>query len=280
MSKILLFGSTGWIGGKLKKIFEKNGFVVVPSSSRLDQYVPLIQEIEKTDANIIVNAAGITGRPNIDWCEDNKIKTLEINTVGTSVLVSTCYRMNKYYVYIGTGCIYEYDGIHDSVGFTEEDPPNFQKSWYSHTKVMIENITKSYPDTLTLRVRMPISDDLHPRSFITKIKSYKKVINVKNSVTVLHDLLPLIPDMIEKRLTGVFNFVNPGTISHHEILDLYRLYIDHEFTYEGCEIGEQQIKAPRSNNHLCVDKLLKYYFVPNIQTSIHGVFQRMKEKVI
>ena len=65
---------------------------------------------------------------------------------------------------------------------------------------------------LTLRLRMPISDDLSPRNFITKISKYEKVVNIPNSMTVLHDLLPVAVDMAKCGIAGVFNFVNPGVI--------------------------------------------------------------------
>lgn len=30
----------------------------------------------------VLNAAGVTGRPNVDWCESNKETTLRCNVVG------------------------------------------------------------------------------------------------------------------------------------------------------------------------------------------------------
>jgi hypothetical protein len=91
-----------------------------------------------------------------------------------------------------SGCIYEYDEqhpMHSGKGFTEEDPPNFSGSFYSRTKAMVENVTQTrvslltpniqlireYSNVLTLRLRMPLSDDLHPRNFVTKITKYAKV---------------------------------------------------------------------------------------------------------
>ncbi len=178
--------------------------------------------------------------------------------------------------YIGTGCIYEYDAEHPigGKGFTEEDPPNFSGSFYSLAKGMtervctqeFESLTKlmlHYSNTLILRIRMPINHDLtSPRNFITKITKYErvsttmladfKVVNVPNSVSVLEDLLPVTIDMTVKELKGVYNMVNPGAISHNEVLSLYKQYIDPAFTWQNFTLEEQSkiLKAGRSNNTL------------------------------
>lgn len=48
------------------------------------------------------------------------------------------------------------------------------------------------------------------------------------------------------------NYTNPGAISHNEILQLYKDYIDPDFTWSNFNIEEQAkvIVAPRSNNLL------------------------------
>ena len=51
---------------------------------------------------------------------------------------------------------------------------------------MVEQMLAIYKNTLVLRVRMPISDDLSPRNFITKIMKYDNVVNIPNSMTVLY----------------------------------------------------------------------------------------------
>lgn len=143
---------------------------------------------------------------------------------------------------------------------------------------MVEKLLRFYPNVLTLRVRMPISDDLSPRSFITKISKYAKVVNVPNSMTVLHDLLPISIDMTEKGLLGIINFTNPGAISHNEILDLYKKYIDPNFTYNNFSLEEQAkiLKAGRSNNELDTTKISQLYpNLPHIKVAIVGVFERM-----
>ena len=128
---------------------------------------------------------------------------------------------------------------------------------------------------------MPISDDLASRNFITKIVKYDKVVNVPNSMTVLTDLLPISLIMAERKLTGIYNFCNPGPVSHNEILDLYKQYIDPSYTYTNFTLEEQAkiLKAGRSNNTLDHHKLvnaLPDIHIPEIHESLIGVFTRMK----
>ena len=69
---------------------------------------------------------------------------------------------------------------------------------------------------------MPISDDLSPRNFVTKIVKYEKVVDIPNSMTVLTELLPVSLVMAQRKVTGIVNFCNPGAISHNEVLALYK----------------------------------------------------------
>jgi hypothetical protein len=61
-------------------------------------------------------------------------------------------------------------------------------------------------------------------------------------MTVLHDLLPASLAMAAKKLEGIYNFTNPGAISHNEILALYKKHVDptytwSNFTVRGCAGG-------------------------------------------
>lgn len=123
---------------------------------------------------------------------------------------------------------------------------------------MLEELLKEYPNVLILRVRMPIVADLtYARNFITKIIKYDKVINIPNSMTVIPELLPYSIEMALRGLTGIMNYTNPGAISHNEILELYKQYIDPEFTWSNFTVEEQAkvIVAPRSNNLLDTERV-------------------------
>jgi len=279
----LLFGKNGWIGGKLIELLKAQGKTFHVADSRTENRESVEAELEKYKPTHVLNAAGVTGRPNVDWCEDNRQQTIRTNVIGTLNVADLCDQRGINHLLYATGCIFEYDAEHviGGKGFLEEDTPNFHGSYYSHTKAMVEDLLKEYKTTCVLRVRMPISDDLSSRNFITKIVKYDKVVDVPNSMTVLTDLLPISLIMSERNFVGIYNFCNPGAISHNEILEMYKQYVDPSFTYSNFSIDEQNLilKAKRSNNTLDHSKLcssLSDIEIPEIHATMVNVMKRMR----
>ncbi|MED6138761.1 Rhm1p [Stylosanthes scabra] len=284
--RFLIYGKTGWIGGLLGKLCDEERINWEYGKGRLEDKRSLMEDISRVKPTHVLNAAGVTGRPNVDWCESHKVETIRVNVVGTLNLADVCNENGLYVMNFATGCIFEYDKEHplgSGIGFKEEDKPNFIGSFYSKTKAMVEDLLKNYENVCTLRVRMPISSDLsNPRNFITKISRYNKVVDIPNSMTVLDELLPIAIEMAKRNLKGIWNFTNPGVISHNQILELYRDYIDPKFKWENFNLEEQAkvIVAPRSNNEMDASKLkkefpemlsikdsiIKYVFEPNKKT--------------
>ncbi|XP_074304024.1 bifunctional dTDP-4-dehydrorhamnose 3,5-epimerase/dTDP-4-dehydrorhamnose reductase-like [Silene latifolia] len=284
--KFLIYGRTGWIGGLLGKLCEAQGISYHYGSGRLENRASLETDLAEINPTHVFNAAGVTGRPNVDWCESHKVETIRANVVGTLTLADVCREKGLVVINFATGCIFEYDSTHpegSGIGFLESDTPNFIGSFYSKTKAMVEDLLSNYENVCTLRVRMPISSDLtNPRNFITKIARYEKVVNIPNSMTILDELLPISIEMAKRNLTGIYNFTNPGVVSHNEILEMYKEYINPDFTYKNFTLEEQAkvIIAPRSNNELDTTKLstefpellpikeslIKYVFGPNKKT--------------
>jgi hypothetical protein len=100
----------------------------------------------------------------------------------------------------------------------------------------------------------------------------------------LTELLPASLRMSEKGLTGIYNFCNPGVISHNQMLDLYIKYIDPDYTYSNFSLEEQAkiLLGGRSNNELNCNKLVKAVpecEINDILTACDLVFQRMRKKL-
>ena len=255
------------------------------ADARVEEREAVAKELDEVKPTHVLMCAGITGRPNIDWCEDNKPATIRTNVIGTLNVADLTNERGIHCTVYATGCIFKYDEAHplgSGIGFVEDSVPNFDESFYSETKGYMEQLLKCYENCLILRVRMPISDDLIHRNFVTKIVKYERVVNIPNSMTVLTEMLPASLAMAQKGLTGVYNFTNPGVISHNEVLDLYTKYIDPTYTYKNFTVEEQAkvIKAGRSNNELDTTKLMadmpEGIVINDIKTACDLCFQRMK----
>lgn len=292
----LLFGGNGWIGKQFQEELISQGVQYRCSSNRMDAAMRVLEdEILSVRADRVVCLAGRTsggGCNTIDYLERGKQQTYENvrdNLFGPIQLAMLCKKLGIHMTYLGTGCIFNYDSQHtiqNEFGFKEEDAPNFFGSSYSIVKGFTDRLFHNqdiFNNTLNLRIRMPINDDLSSsRNFITKITSYTKICSIKNSMTVIPDVLPIMVDMIRKQKTGTINLVNPGVISHNEILDMYREIVDPDFKYENFTLEEQGkiLKSDRSNNKLDTAALEKEYFILPIYESVQRVLKRMKKQKI
>ncbi len=251
MVDIVIFGGKGFIGAKLALRFPG---AVLPSVDIADS-AAVRQILDSEKPSVVINAAGKTGKPNVDWCEDHKVETLRSNVTGPLVLLEECLKRGIYFAHIGSGCIYDGDGGKPE-GFTEEDKPNFTGSFYSLTKAMSDQLLAPFP-VLQVRLRMPFDDAPGPRNLITKLLGFKKVLDVRNSITYIPDFLDAFVVLVKKRAIGIYNIVNSGAVSPYEIMQRYQKLVDPKHAFERLDIADLPtvVKAARSNCILSNQKL-------------------------
>ncbi len=249
--KVTIFGARGYLGEHFQSLYPHAS---CPSVDIADaQAVAAVLDADTPD--IVINAAGKTGRPNVDWCEDHKEETLSANVTGPLVLLQECRKRGIYWVHLSSGCIYT--GDNGGNGYTEDDIPNFDGSFYSRTKTWSEQILKEFPDVLILRIRMPFDDSINDRSLLMKVRKFTRVNDIKNSLTYLPDFLNAAKILIEKRKSGIYNIVNPGVLSPYDIIELYKEIVDPAHVAEPLTAAElpSVSKAGRSNCLLSTAKL-------------------------
>jgi dTDP-4-dehydrorhamnose reductase len=286
--KWLIYGSKGWIGSQIKEILNNQEEIVIDGTSRVDNYFNILHEIQNVKPDRIICSVGrINGKncSNIDYLElpDKLGENLRDNLQAPLNLAMISKKLNIHLTYIGTGCIYEYDQNHtieNLKGYTENDKPNFIGSQNSTVKGITDQIICQFDTVLNCRIRMPINDQIHPRNFIIKITKYKKIISIPNSMSVLPELLPIMIDMAKNKKIGSINMTNPGAISHQEILDMYKQYVDSSFTYNIMPLEEltKYTIAKRSNNYLDTTLLSNMYNVRPIYESIRQMLKNMGSK--
>lgn len=285
----LIYGGRGWIAGQFLDVLASRSIPYVIGKARADNETDLVREIQTVQPSRVISMIGRThggGFKTIDYLEQGRPQlreNLRDNLFAPVVMAMVCSEMGIHFTYLGTGCIFSYDEAHDTThGFREDDLPNFFGSSYSICKGFTDRIMHlMHKNTLNVRIRMPINDDLEsPRNFLCKILNYKKICSIPNSMTVLPDLLPILCSMIEAKELGTINLTNPGVISHNEILDMYKAIIDPTFEYENFTIEEQNqaLLAERSNNLLCTDILESKYFVLPIYQSLQRLFKRVRKE--
>jgi len=254
LMKYLIFGRRGWLAQKFNDFLEDSYISPVD----ITDLEAINKELDEKKPEIVINAAGKTGRPNIDWCEEHKLETVAGNVTGPLNILHNCSERKIYWVHFGSGCIFQGEGP-DGRGFKEDDeaaPPSF----YSWTKYWADQILKNFP-VLIIRLRMPIDVESNSRNLIDKLKKYSKVVNNDNSITVIPDFLDATKQLIDKGRIGVYHVVNPGTISPSKIMEAYKEIVDpnHQFEIITDEnLYKQGLAiARRSNCMLNTDKLQK-----------------------
>ena len=226
--KTLIFGA-GFMGTRLER--DMPGSVL--SRADIADHAAVAAELREHRPEIVVNCAGKTGRPNVDWCESNQTATYRSNVVGPLVLAEECERANTYLLHLASGCIF-YGDSPTPGGWLEDDHAN-PSAFYSRTKYAADLVLSRLPNVGVARLRMPIDSEPGARNLITKLAAYREVVDVENSVTVVEDLVAAVKALGEKRATGVFHVTNPGTMRHETLLALYRELVDpgHRYTLIG-----------------------------------------------
>jgi len=180
-------------------------------------------------------------------------------------------------VQMASGCVYE--GDNNGKGYKESDEPNYFGSLYSRSRVYSEKILSEFPNILQLRIRIPIISKPNPKNLIDKLIKYNKIINIKNSCTVIEDFIPTAMALIRKRGTGIFNMVNKGAMDHKSIMTMYKKIVDPEFKINlmnGKEEGDLCIR--RSNCVLSTEKLKKLGLqMPPLKESLEKLLKKYKK---
>ena len=284
MKKVLLIGATGYIGEVFTQLLYKNEEIqcmYVPhwklmfpkdldDQERWDEpkIMDLLYEI---DPEIVINAAGYIGKPNVDVCEDNKEATYKGNVLLPKALAKCCQAANVPLMQISSGCIYtginevKIDGKIIKKGFSEKDLPNFGLhvgSYYSSTKANAESIVQNLCDKhYILRLRIPFDKYHSPRNYLSKLQTYDKLLEARNSMTHRYEFVQACIELwLSKAPYGIYNIVNNGTITTSEVVELIKKYLQPEKDFKFWESEEEfyriGAKAPRSNCILDNSKLI------------------------
>lgn len=262
--RTLLFGATGYIGSEF--VNQLKIAVAAPSHSKLRSYKDVLDAIKSVNPSCVINAAGYTGKPNVDACESQKDQCLQGNIILPLWIAQACESLKIPMAHVSSGCIYN---GHDKV-YTEQDAPDFSFvqnncSFYSGTKAQSEALLSEF-DCYIWRLRIPFNSENSPRNFLTKMLNYTSILNLPNSVSHREEFVAACLKTLELQIpTGIYNVTNPGATDARTVLELFKRHhpslttlIDSKKYFASVEEFMTIAKAARSNCVLDSSKLASF----------------------
>ncbi len=291
---ILILGASGYIGEAFVAELNRRKTAFVTLSRRQVDYTrfnPLREYLQANNPSFVINAAGYTGKPNVDACELDQAGTLAGNTLLPQTIAHACASLQIPWGHVSSGCIYsgakvlaqgrlrpEKDltrpELHHLVettpsaihGFTETDTPNFSFrdqpcSFYSGAKALGEEAIAGLGRSYIWRLRIPFDEFDNPRNYLSKVQRYAKVYDNVNSISHRADFVKACLETWEVRAPfGIYNVTNPGFVTTRQVVELIEQRLKpakkFEFWASDEEFYRLAAKTPRSNCVMDVSKLL------------------------
>jgi dTDP-4-dehydrorhamnose reductase len=264
---IYLLGGSGYVGSAYQAFFEQNGICYRNLKRTEVDYgdvKSLAAALRADKPSFLINAAGYTGKPNVDACELHKAECLEGNAVLPGRIAEACAAAGVPWGHVSSGCIYT-GTRSDGSGFAETDSPNFtfrqnNCSFYSGAKALGEEVLREAPDVYIWRLRIPFDYRENPRNYLTKLMRYERLLDATNSISQLQEFVRSTFACWEKRVPfGIYNVTNPGEITTKQvvahIVSSGVLKKDYVFFKDESEFMDMAAKTPRSNCVLNSEKL-------------------------
>ncbi|MCF7762207.1 MAG: sugar nucleotide-binding protein [Verrucomicrobia bacterium] len=292
---ILLLGATGHIGQAFGRELRRHGRCFVPLSRRTLDYTNfenLFDYVRGMKPELVINAAGYSGRPNIDDCEFNRIETFQANAVLPEVIGRVCQMTRTPWGHVSSGSIYSGARVFENgelsivrdlnrpgvrqlhsehpelfVGFSELDEANASFrcppcSFYVGTKALAEERIGTGGQNYIWRVRMPFNERDEPWNLLTKLQCYPRIRDDLNSISQVDDFALACLQLWDRQAPfGIYNVINPGAVTTREIVEMIQrtLCPERAFDYwlDDEEFYRRAVQAPRTSCILDASKLLR-----------------------
>lgn len=265
---ILLLGGTGYIGQAFEQ-FMLDREIEFQTISRAEfDYTDrdvLIDLIQESKPEFLINAAGYTGKPNVDACEIHKTDCLLGNAVLPGVIREACEATGLSWGHVSSGCIFT-GARPGGGGFTENDTPNFcfrtnNCSFYSGCKAIGEECLEGADNTFIWRLRIPFNHVDSNRNYLSKLMRYDSLLDATNSISNLDEFVRCCLETWQRRVPfGIYNVVNTGSVTTRRVVELIQKsgLTQKKFTFFESEEQFMKLaaKTPRSNCVLDNSKLV------------------------
>lgn len=283
MKKILILGSSGFLGKNISNFLDKKKYKIFnhtnSKKSKFKYDLTKFENIKKllttTNPNFIINCAGLT---NVDYCEKNYFKSYEINSLINFNLSNLIQHKNIHLLYISTDQVYN----NIKKNYSNENQINLTNI-YSITKFLGEkNLDKVFNKTIIRTNFFDYGKKYKLNSFcnwiigsIEKGEKIKLVDDVYFNPISIKSLNEYIHMILQKPLNGTFNLGSKYGISKYNfgIKLIKKMDLDTSLVVKS-SIKELNLLAYRPKNMLmnCKKFELNYNVkLPNIIKEIDEI---------
>lgn len=261
--KIAIIGANGQLGTDLtEQLKSKN------------EVIPLTQEdIEISDPesvqtvlgqytpDVVINTAAYH---KVDECENNPIKSFEINGLGSKYLAAATQKLGARFIHISTD--YIFDGK-QSIPYTEDDLPN-PLNVYANTKLAGEYFVQQETDNYIIarvsgiygKTRCMAKGGNFINTMLRLYREGKHLKVVTDEIltpTWTVEISRQIEVMIDKHLTGLFHITQEGACSWHEFASAIFKILDIQIDIEKATVASFPASIKRPHYSVLENKALK-----------------------
>ena len=289
----IVLGATGYLGSNFVKYLQEEGEDVCGLSRAECDYTnvdTLISLLQGKNPKFLINAAGYTGKPNVDACESDQAECLFGNAVLPGRIRSACEEVGIPWGHVSSGCIYS-GRKSNGEGWTENDEPNFSFrngpcSFYSGSKALGEEVLNDAENCYIWRLRIPFNEGKSPRNYLQKLLNYASLLEAENSISHLDEYVKACVDSFSKKCEpGIYNLTNVGSITTRQVVEWMKEegVTEKEFSFFNDEKDFMREAAitPRSNCVMDTTKSEKYGIALRpVEEAVRESLSKMRMQVL
>lgn len=253
---ILLLGATGYTGQAFARELRRRGQCFIPLSRSAFDYTRfelLFDYIRRIRPDIVINAAGYSGRGGGESCETRRVRTFQANTLFPQTLARACSITKTPLGHVSNGCMYSggkvfldgamraapdltlrglrrlFDGHPELFfGFTELDEPNMtfhhgSGSFLAGTKALAEESLRHEPQAYIWRHATLFNEEDIACNLLSRMQTARHMEDHVASLTHVDDYAGACLELVRLGAPyGIYNVTNSGIVALRDVAGLLR----------------------------------------------------------
>jgi dTDP-4-dehydrorhamnose reductase len=271
---ILIFGASGFLGGKLIEHYVKAKKKAIGTYSKSKKQGLLKFDLENPDLKSLSSGLSMKGMSlkdfthavicssvtEMDLCKTEPEKTYAINVTGTKKLISQLFDTGIIPVFISTD--YVFDGSRGN--YSEEDERKPVLAYGKHKKEVEDYLMgsgKNYLIVRSAKLYDITGDDKVITGLTSDLKAGKQLSMATDQIlspTYVRDVCRAIEILIDRNITGCYNVCSDKAISRYELATIVKKELGiKEGGVKPCSIKEFKFEDKRPLNTSMNNKRFK-----------------------